>query len=300
MLRKIGEWFWRGDALKAARSIKDETGRKEAAIASDLVGAATALGSAEGTLLAHGLLLTAAVIHASRALGLEPAADDKLLDDEKLRERLTALGFSKPRIDEARAALVPEGGGAVPEAAGVSALQRIANALVNDAVRRTLSAGNLLVQRGFRLFLVAAALVGFVTVMWISPWWLRDKARGATWEASSAFGEPGNTISGTLGWPPGDYFFHTNEEDHPWVIIDLGSEKSFSKIRVVNRIAGSRQRSNPLLVEVSNDRQNWEKVAQRDEYFDVWVTDFPTKKARYLRLSLLQRNFFHLNAVQVL
>jgi hypothetical protein len=300
MLKSIGEWFWRGEALKRARAATDATARAEAASATDLVEAATSLGNAEGTLLAHGLLLSAATLHAAKALKLE-VNREALLGEGAVRTRLQELRVTKDEVDAASRAVILDGGASeLPKTQDVAALRQVADVLSRDAARQNQSAASVHVQRWVRLGAVAALFGVFVFLGFIHPWWLRDKARGATWVASSAFPEPGNTIQGTLGWPSSDYFFCTNEEDNPWVIIDLGKVKSFSRIRVVNRLAGSQERAYPLKIEVSHDKETWKTVAERPDTFDVWVVDLPdTEKARYLRLSLGRKTWFHLNTVQL-
>jgi hypothetical protein len=55
----------------------------------------------------------------------------------------------------------------------------------------------------------------------------------------------------------------------------------------------------PLIVEVSNDDQNFQEVVRRTEIFWTWRPSFPTQHARYLRLRVPRRSILHLEAVNV-
>ena len=78
----------------------------------------------------------------------------------------------------------------------------------------------------------------------INPWWLRNKAMGARWVASSAHPIANIAETGVLGPPPPDAFFITKEDERPWLIVDLGEVEEISRIRVVNRV-GAEVRSVP-------------------------------------------------------
>lgn len=93
-------------------------------------------------------------------------------------------------------------------------------------------------------------------------------------------------------------FFHTNQEDNPWIEYDLGQPIRFSSMTIVNR-ADFQDRAVPLVVEVSNDRKDYAEVARRTEVFGTWKPKFPSQHARYLRLRVLRRTWLHLEAVEV-
>jgi F5/8 type C domain len=301
MIRAIGEWLWRGDALRRTQATVDPAALASARAASDLLESGTALGIADGTLLAHALLLTEATKRAARTLGVEAPPDKTPLDDPGLRTQLHKYVDDKA-IDRAITALrAPNGQTSLPPANAVMELRRVAETLVAFARAHTTSPRQILFQRWLRVGLLGAVVLTAVTLLVMNPWILRDKARGATWTASSAYPFPGNATHGTLGWPPADYFFATNEEDNPWVVVDLGSVESISRMRIVNRRAGSQERAYPLLVEVSTDQQSWRQIAFRETVFpEAWAFSFPQTDARYIRLSLKRRTFFHLNTIHVM
>lgn len=94
-------------------------------------------------------------------------------------------------------------------------------------------------------------------------------------------------------------FFHTNEEDSPWVQYDLGEPKTFHEVEVQNRLDCCGDRAVPLVVEVSDDEKSWTQVARMDEPFARWVPTFPPRRARYVRLRVARRSILHLEAVAI-
>ena len=94
-----------------------------------------------------------------------------------------------------------------------------------------------------------------------------------------------------------DIFFSTAEDDSPWIEYDLGGHRSFSSLAVGNRVDCCQERAFPMVVEVSDDRTSWRKIAEQPANFDVWRPSFPRERARYLRLRVTKRSFLHLDAV---
>ncbi|HEX2657290.1 MAG TPA: discoidin domain-containing protein, partial [Polyangia bacterium] len=74
-------------------------------------------------------------------------------------------------------------------------------------------------------------------------------------------------------------FFHTLEEESPWVEFDLGSRKAFTRLTVKNRSDCCPDRAVPLIFEVSDDRVTWREVVRRTETFSTWKASFPTTRA---------------------
>lgn len=96
-----------------------------------------------------------------------------------------------------------------------------------------------------------------------------------------------------------DIFFHTNNEPEPWIEFDLGVPTSFSRMLVQNRRDMGASRAVPLLVEASDDQKTWRKVIERKETFNAWEPTFPAQVARYVRLRVAKKTWFHLEAVEV-
>jgi hypothetical protein len=94
--------------------------------------------------------------------------------------------------------------------------------------------------------------------------------------------------------------FHTEEEESPWVELDLGVDrKPFSRIDVQNRIDCCQDRAVPLIAEVSDDETKWTEVAWRDEPFVNWTARFPPMRTRYVRLRVPRKTFLHLESIAV-
>ncbi len=123
-------------------------------------------------------------------------------------------------------------------------------------------------------------------------------AEGKPWRASSA--AEGLPVSGTItASPEQDFFFHTMEEESPWVEVDLGSAQLLSSVTVVNRLDGCLERAVPLVVEVGMERSRLEEVGRRTSQFTVWPARFPPQRSRYVRVRSDRRTFLHLSLVSV-
>jgi F5/8 type C domain-containing protein len=96
------------------------------------------------------------------------------------------------------------------------------------------------------------------------------------------------------------YFFHTLEEEHAWVEIDLGAKRRFSAIRLINREDCCADRATPLAFEVSNDHKTWREVARRNEVFNSWYQEFSPVSARWVRVLQLRKSSLHLRKFSVL
>jgi len=93
--------------------------------------------------------------------------------------------------------------------------------------------------------------------------------------------------------------FHTDNLPNQFAVIDLGSTKKFDKVVVYNRKDCCQERAIPLVIEVSDDGAHYQKLAERDEQFDVWAATKLRGKGRYVRLRLLSANPFHLSEVEI-
>ncbi|MBN2196417.1 MAG: discoidin domain-containing protein [Polyangiaceae bacterium] len=92
--------------------------------------------------------------------------------------------------------------------------------------------------------------------------------------------------------------FHTNNDNQPWVEIDLDGEKTVHRVVVYNR-ASHPERAVPLALELATEPGKFEEVARRNEVFDVWTAEVPARKAKLVRLKLLKKGFFHLAEIEV-
>jgi hypothetical protein len=128
----------------------------------------------------------------------------------------------------------------------------------------------------------------------------KNLAEGKPWRASSTYAicHPERIDCGGRT----AIFFHTLEEDEPWVEFDLQAPTQFSKIVVHNRRDGPAfiaERAVPLVIEVGDDQKTWKEIARRDETFMEWTAKFEPVTARYLRLRTPHKTYLHLESVKV-
>jgi len=128
----------------------------------------------------------------------------------------------------------------------------------------------------------------------------RDLATTATWKASSLYPECWCDSPAQSCEKCPNFFFHTEQEDHPNIVFDLHGVHSLSAVVVENRRDCCAERGLPLIVQVSTDEKHWKTVATRRDEFTTWRANFPTEQARWVKLSVGNRNFLHLAAVHLL
>jgi hypothetical protein len=115
-----------------------------------------------------------------------------------------------------------------------------------------------------------------------------------------------DAAGGCDGESTGGFGFHTEHEDRPWWQVDLGKSFPLTKIVVYNRedMAGRAAR---LQVFASGDGQAYERVYQHDgrvfygrtRQAPLTVDFTPALAARFIRLQLPGRSYFHLDEVEV-
>jgi hypothetical protein len=128
----------------------------------------------------------------------------------------------------------------------------------------------------------------------------RDWARGRPYHTSSTYPAVG-CKSPDQDCPESPFFFfHTLEDDRPWVELDLGGKRRFSSIRIVNREDCCAERAVPLAIEVSQDHKTWREIARRTETFNTWTKDFAPVTARYVRAIGLKKGILHFRRFSVL
>jgi hypothetical protein len=155
-----------------------------------------------------------------------------------------------------------------------------------------------------RLRGIGAALILASTLIVLAGWGAvalarpRDLAKGKAWRTSSV-GLECKPKEHKCGKTRTDIFFHTHNEQEPWFEIDFAEPTTFSSMTVRNRMDMGVARASPLVVEVTDDHVTWREVARRPEPFLTWTPVFPSVTARYLRLRVLKKTWFHLEAVEV-
>jgi hypothetical protein len=121
------------------------------------------------------------------------------------------------------------------------------------------------------------------------------------WRTSSVYGREKGCSSPQQKCEEVRFFFCTNEQQNPWIEFDLGENFQVSRVKIDNRIdcTGCSRRAAPLIVEVSHDKTTWIEVAKRERPFDEWDAKFPKQKARWIRLRVPRRTYFHLKQVRI-
>jgi len=147
---------------------------------------------------------------------------------------------------------------------------------------------------GLALLVVGVAtVVTTPTLLRGGPW---EKYR---WTASSA--TEGFSTTGTLGKVgPFQLLFHTEQEDGPWVVIDLVKLRPVHSISIRNREDCCDERCLPLVIEVAGDDQQFVEVARQEKTFDDWKVELPARKSRYVRLRAEATTMLHLREIKIL
>ena len=97
--------------------------------------------------------------------------------------------------------------------------------------------------------------------------------------------------------------FHTDLEDNPWWQVDLGGIATITEIHIHNARDHTQERFRDFSLSVSIDGSSWVELAEkRDDVplAEPYIWAGPgTAWARYVRVTLLGRNYLHLDQVEV-
>lgn len=98
-----------------------------------------------------------------------------------------------------------------------------------------------------------------------------------------------------------EFAFHTQLQNQPYIIIDLGRVCEIDKLLIENRRRQEQDRARGMSVWTSTDKINWQSIADFDEAKPSWEVIPPARtRARYCKLGLRGSNYFHLAHVRVL
>jgi len=304
----LWQWFWRQDALREfERTISPERLAliHRARVAADV--ARRAQESAEPFVASVDSVLCdlyrQSLYWSLRALGdgqwssIDPVLMRRAVPDPALAARVESV--TSEATFETLAAL--------PEAERktlLGALRSVAMALIAELESDRRAAEAVWAQRIFRLsvlFVLLGALGFGASKALQGAEEKRDLVRGVSWRTSSTNeGVPACKSPQQECSESSEFFFHTQDEQTPWIEFDLGSVQTFSAVRIDNRKDCCSERAVPIVVETSNDQQHWRKAARRDVVFTSWLATFSPVQARYVRLRLESRTSFHLQRVRVL
>ena len=101
------------------------------------------------------------------------------------------------------------------------------------------------------------------------------------------------------------FCFHTNLEEKPWALVDLGYSMLIESIEISNRIDSEQERASSLIISIGNDRNamksiynfsNQSLLSSDPNFFRLRLSSQPI---RYLAFSLNEKNFLHLGWVKI-
>lgn len=104
----------------------------------------------------------------------------------------------------------------------------------------------------------------------------------------------------------GKWGFHTDSEQNPWWQVNLGVETAIDRIVVYNRADGTSGRASRIIVLVSMDGNQWQKIYQHDGSVFLGHPDNKPLgvkangvKALIVRLQIEGHDYLHLDEVEV-
>lgn len=130
----------------------------------------------------------------------------------------------------------------------------------------------------------------------------------ATQSSVSRWSKPDEAGMAVNGIKSGEYSFHTDLEANPWWQVDLQEIFPITSLRIFNRGAkGSTtaDRAKSLTVLISNDQARWGKIYSGGLSFGGELDGAPLilntrgSKARYVRLQLEEKNYLHIDEVEI-
>lgn len=127
---------------------------------------------------------------------------------------------------------------------------------------------------------------------------LDNIARGKPWTISSIYPMGCRSPAQKCMESP-SFFFHTQEQQSPWVEFDLGTPQRFSRVKVKNREDCCSDRAVPLVLEVSSDGKKWKQIARKNEVFSTWMAEFTATEARWVRLRATKKTMLHFVSVDI-
>jgi hypothetical protein len=184
------------------------------------------------------------------------------------------------------------------------ALSRFARALLIDLERPRVHVDRVWFQRLWRCGgLVALLLFVVFGVFKVNSMMLdaRDVARGKPWRTSSLYTATTSCPSPRQQCAESPFFFfHTLDDDRPWLEIDLETKQRIVGAIIENREDCCADRAVPLVIQVSTDHKNWKDVARRTEIFGTWSPSFTPVTARWVRIMVMKKTSLHLHRASIL
>ena len=98
-----------------------------------------------------------------------------------------------------------------------------------------------------------------------------------------------------------NFAFHTDIEEKPWILLDLHKKSLINKITISNRKDRYKERVYKLVIEYSNDKHIFNLIKSGFFPFNESLSIIFNKGivARYIRISLDGRDYFHLSKIEI-
>ena len=139
-----------------------------------------------------------------------------------------------------------------------------------------------------RMRLTAAALAALGLTVWLARWAFSPPNVALHKPARSSSVNFDTQASGAVdGELNGRFGFHSQEEDSPWLSIDLERPCLLKTVEIYGRGDCCYDQSLPLILEVSDNGKSYRPIAERTTSFneyDPWVVKPAGQRARFVRL----------------
>ena len=183
----------------------------------------------------------------------------------------------------------------------VAVLRRGMNAILSASAAELRAAAQLRMTRRLRwamAILLPLAIAGGIVWLQQLAWRRSNLALHKPTASSSHLAQHPET-SGVVDGKLYGIGFHTNNDDRPWLSIDLERVQQIHQVIVYNADHCCFERAVPLVIEVSTNGKAYREVARREEPFGVWKANFAPVQARYVKLTVDRTSMFHLAEVEV-
>jgi hypothetical protein len=136
----------------------------------------------------------------------------------------------------------------------------------------------------------------------VKPHWISKSARYVLSSKDNERPPLPNLLDGTGGgYQNNGFAFNTQNEENPYIVIDLGAPARIKRLEIVNRRDDLADRAKTLTAWVSAGAQGpWTPIWQSPGTAKDWTVDLPVPiSARYVKLGLREHNFLHLFSVKI-
>jgi hypothetical protein len=134
-----------------------------------------------------------------------------------------------------------------------------------------------------------------------------DVGYGRPIELSSVFRGLANPYQLLPAGIPGDYSFHTEFQNRPYVIVDLEAVRIVKRIRVYNRHDYA-DRSVPMIISTSLDKEIWKEISRVNYVFGGRRNQLPLDicftgghpRLRYVKVQVESSTYLNLDYIEIL